>query len=209
MINDSSGFPTEFPNMFELNMPTANVDQGVVSDKTKLLSAVPTESPTEAEAKVTASIQNEFVINEFPRHLFVPNGAESLDLRAVWNIPPATVNFSILRFVCPPGAVTRFIKYGVFNDGLAAVDYAFKPLVNGNRIARYHGEPLPDGAFRIALGLAPDLGEEAMIPYQITLNPGDILEWLVTNNSIVDTSMGVRMIGYFDTQAIRVTPKFG
>lgn len=209
MENDYNSFPTEFPSMFTLNLPTANPDQGISNESTKLMSAVPSISNTEEAARQTAAQQNEFVINEFPRHLFVPNMAESLDLRAVWNIPPATVDFEILRFVAPAGAATRFIKYGIFNDGLAAANYDFKPLVNGNRIMRYHGEPMANGSFHLALGLAPDLGEEAMIPYQITLNPGDILQWLVTNNSIVDTSMGVRMTGYFDTQAIRVTPKFG
>lgn len=209
MTNDYNGFPTEFPSMFSISLPTASSIQDLVVDKQKLLTAVPSTSATEEAAKVAASAQNEFVINEFPRHLFVPAGAESVDLRSVWNIPAGTNDFSILRFVAPQGASTRFIKYGIFNDGNAAVDYDFKPLVNGNRIMRYHGEPMANGSFHLALGLAPDLAEEAMVPYQITLNPGDILEWLVSNNSIVDTSMGVRMLGYFDTQQIRSATKFG
>jgi hypothetical protein len=146
---------------------------------------------------------------DLPRHLYIPQGAESIDLRTVYNVPSPTIDFKILEFIAPQGAVTRFINYAIFNDGDAEINYNFKPFVNGNRVLRYHGHPLADGSYKLALGLAPDLSQNSLVGCQLTLNPGDVLQWLITNASGVDTAMGVRMVGYFDTQSIRVTPKFG
>lgn len=172
------------------------------------MNAVQTMSAEEQTAKAAQALQRPTLV-DFPRHLFIPAGSESLDLRTVWNIPSPTIDFEMLKFVAPVGAVTRFLAYAVFNDGDAEVNYDFKPKVNGNRILRYHGHPLPNGEYKISLGLGPDLSNTSLIHCELALNPGDILTWLVTNTSGVDTSMGVRMVGYFDTQAIRVTPKFG
>lgn len=146
---------------------------------------------------------------EFPKHLYVPLNSEGIDLRAVYNVPAATVNFEIMRFVAPVGAITKFIGYSIFNDGDVEANYDFKPLVNGNRVFRYHGHLLTTGEYKLALGLGPDLSNSTIINCQLALNPGDVLSWLTTNNSGVDTSMGVRMVGYFDTQITRVTAKFG
>jgi len=144
---------------------------------------------------------------DLPYHLFIPEGAESIDARRVANIPSPTTDLELFRYVAPPGAVTRFIAYGVYNDGDNAAFYRFLPLLDGSRIFRYHGDPLNN--FEIDLGVAPDLSENSMIGCQLVLQPGQVLRWLVTNTSGVDTSMGVRMKGYFDTQQKRQTPMFG
>lgn len=172
------------------------------------LDAATAMSATEQAEKIEQAAQYIQPV-EFPRYLYVPEGAEGIDLRSVWNVPPATIDFEMIRFVAPPGSVTRFIAYGVFNDGDVLANYDFKPFVNGNRVFRYHGQLLPSGLYKIGLGLGPDLSNASLVNCQITLNPGDIFSWFVTNISLVDTSMGVRMVGYFDTQQIRVTPKFG
>jgi hypothetical protein len=199
-------FEHDFGEMtFEL--PNVNPDQGHTGNR-KIFDPARTMSEGEAAKKVE-SYQRFVQPVDLPRHLFIPDGAESIDQRDVWNIVPATVDFEIFRFVAPEGSITKFISYGVFNDGLLAADYNFKPLVNGNRILRYHGERLADSYYRISLGLGADLSAACMIGCNIELQPGDVLQWLVTNNSAVDTSMGIRMSGYFDTQQRRATPKFG
>ena len=48
-----------------------------------------------------------------------------------------------------------------------------------------------------------------MITCKLTLQPGQTIKWLITNTSGVDTSMGVRMVGYFDTTSQRVQGRFG
>lgn len=63
--------------------------------------------------------------------------------------------------------------------------------------------------FKIYLGLGPDMSEGTMIGCELMLQPGQVLQWLITNTSGVDTSMGIRMKGYFDTSQKRVTGNFG
>jgi len=192
-------------NPFSNRFPSANPMQPA-SENSKLFTSRPAITKKElikkqkAQARFTPQI-------ELPYHSYVPLGAESIDARRVMNIPSPTVLYQIFRFQAPPGSVTRFIAYGVYNDGDDAANYELRPLLDGARIFRYHGDPL--NHFEIDLGLGPDLSANAMIPCQLVLQPGQVLEWLVTNTSGVDTSMGVRMRGYFDTQQQRSTPMFG
>jgi len=192
---------------FGLNMPSASLDQ-TSGDNVRLFNAAHGMAPAEQVKKAESQARFPSRV-EFPPHLFIPEGAESLDIRKVMNVPTGTVDYSLIRFTAPPGAVTRFIAYGIYNDGDAAANYEFKPLINGNRVFRYHGEPISDTYYKIALGLGPDLSNASLINCQITMEPGMFFDWLITNTSGVDTSMGVRMAGYFDTQQKRVTPKFG
>ena len=191
---------------FKHNLPTANPDQEGTGENKKVFEAEPSQAPKVTITKEEVALAPKTPI-ELPRHLFIPDGAESIDIRRVMNVPSPTTDYLLYRFVAPPGSYTKFISYGVYNDGDAAVNYQFKPEVNGNRIFRYHGDPQAN--YKIDLGLAPDLSNNSLIGCQLTLNPGDILEWLITNTSGVDTSMGVRMVGYFDTQAIRSAERFG
>jgi len=192
-------------NSFANRLPTANPMQPSPQNS-KLFRAQGAISKKEFIRKHENEQRYRPVI-EMPYHSHVPEGAESIDARRVMNIPSPTTNYQIWRFQAPPGSVTRFIEYGVYNDGDNAAFYRFIPLLNGAQIFRYHGDPLNN--FEIDLGLAPDLSKNAMIPCQLVLQPGQVLEWLVTNTSGVDTSMGVRMRGYFDSQQSRSTPMFG
>jgi len=143
----------------------------------------------------------------FPDHLFLPEGAQSLDFRRVVNLPTGSTDYELFRFQAPPGVVTHFLSYGIFNDGDNGANFNFRPLVDGNRVFPFHGDPSQN--FKIYLGLGPDLSNTSMIPCQLTLAPGQILQWLVTNTSGVDTSMGVRMAGYYDASKMRETARFG
>lgn len=196
----------KYGNKFKHNLPTANPEQEGTDENLKVFGAKAAITPKEVKKKEMHAIAPKTPIT-LPRHLFIPEGAESIDIRRVLNLPSPTTDQLILRFVAPPGAYTKFISYGVYNDGDDAANYQFKPMVDGNRIFRYHGDPLNN--YKIDLGLAPDLSNNSLIPCQLTLEPGQILEFFVTNTSGVDTSMGVRMVGYFDTQSTRVTERFG
>jgi hypothetical protein len=144
---------------------------------------------------------------ELPHHLFIPANVQNLDLRKLATVTTGTIKAEFLRFKCPPGATTRFISYAIYNDGDLASAFRFEPEVSGNRAFPYHGDPTDN--FRIALGLAPDLGNNSLIPCQLTLMPEQEIIWYVTNTSGVDTDMGIRMVGYFDTTQRLVTPRFG
>ena len=169
------------------------------------------------DAMVTAASEGQIKIDQamaakktevvFPRHLYIPEGAESVDLRRVVSIPTGNVDYELFSFTAPPGSQVRFISYGIYNDGDNGANYDYRPLVDGSRVFRYHGDPTQN--FKIYLGLGPDLSNTSMIPCQLTLQPGQTIKWLITNTSGVDTSMGVRMMGYLDTSNIRVQGRFG
>ncbi len=143
----------------------------------------------------------------FPNHIFIPAGAQSLDLRKLATVTSPTTKAEFMRFKSPAGVVTRFISYAIYNDGALASNFKFEPEVSGNRVFPYHGDPTDN--YRIALGLAPDLSVNSLIPCQLVLMPEQELIWYVTNTSGVDTDMGVRMVGYLDTAQKMVTPRFG
>jgi hypothetical protein len=188
---------------FRLRQATANPDNGDGGNR-DVFGAL--QTTTKAEQRQTSGQVQPVNVN-FPDHLFIPKGSRSIDIRRVLNVPTATVDFEILRFEAPPGSVTRFIAYSIFNDGSNGANYNFKPLVDGSRILPFHGDPMDN--YRIYLGLGPDMSDGTMIGCELMLQPGQILQWLITNNSGVDTSMGVRMKGYFDASQKRVTGNFG
>jgi hypothetical protein len=152
-------------------------------------------------------------IVSFPKHAYVPAGAEVVDIRAVATIPAGSTGVVLWRFRPLDhnlqGSVVRFISYAIFNDGLNEADYSFLPTVQGYRVLKYHGNPMSTPPFRIGLGLAPDLSNNSLIPCQLVLQPQEELIWSVTNLSAVDTAMGVRMFGYVDLIQPRVTQRFG
>lgn len=145
-----------------------------------------------------------------PKHLYIPERAQSLDIRRARVMDPMT-SIDLITFrpvdLGITGSTVIFTAYGVFNDGLVEDDYSFLPTVNGQRIFPYHGNPMKN--FLISLGLAPDLSNVSMIECQLSLNPTDTLNWRVTNNSAVATAMGVRMKGYIDLTQARVERRFG
>jgi hypothetical protein len=143
---------------------------------------------------------------QLPRHLFVPEGAESVDIRRAFSVTAGT-SIDILRFVAPPGARTYFLGYAIFNDALTFANVDFIPTVNGSRILKYHGDPQSN--FKIALASTVDLGNNALSPIQLALNPGEVLNWRAVNNETVDVVMAVRMVGYIDSTNTRTNLRFG
>ena len=133
----------------------------------------------------------------FPPHLFIPQGAASIDIRRCCTVTPGSVRETMMSFTAPQGGVTQFISYAIFNDGLLEENYEFRCLVDGSNALAYHGDPMKN--YKIALGLGPDLSNVNLIPMQLAIQPGQTVVWTVTNNSAVDTVMGVRMVGYINT----------
>lgn len=133
----------------------------------------------------------------FPPHLFIPQGAASIDIRRCCTVTPGSIRETMMSFTAPQGGVTQFISYAIFNDGLLEENYEFKCLVDGSNVLAYHGDPMKN--YKIALGLGPDLSNVNLIPMQLAIQPGQTVIWTVTNKSAVDTVMGVRMVGYINT----------
>jgi hypothetical protein len=141
---------------------------------------------------------------EFPRHLFAPEKAIGIDIRRACIVPAGTsVDELLMRFVCPQGSVARFISYALYSDALFFNDIEFIPRVNGSRVFPYHGTPVDipgsdQQYFKMALGLGPNLSNANLIGGELTLQPGQVIEWYCKNIATVDTVLGVRMVGYFD-----------
>lgn len=133
----------------------------------------------------------------FPPHLYIPQGAASIDIRRCCTVTPGSVREIFMSFTAPQGGLTQFISYAIFNDGLLEENYEFKCLVDGSNSLAYHGDPMKN--FKIALGLGPDLSNVNLIPIQLAIQPGQTVAWTVTNKSAVNTVMGVRMVGYINT----------
>jgi hypothetical protein len=166
-----------------------------VSDQTKMARKASVEHQTPTPVQL-------------PHHLFVPAGAESLDIRVAADIGASTLAPTLLMdFQCPKGAVCHFIQYAVFSDGALAANQQFIPRVDGKRAFPYQGDP--NDNFKINLGLAPDLSNNSLIQCQLTLNPTEKIEWFVINANLVDVAMGVRMVGYIDYGQQRINARSG
>ena len=145
---------------------------------------------------------------KLPPHLFIPEGAESLDIRRAADIAAATATpFKLMEFECPQGATCHFISYAVFSDGGLATTQEFIPRVDDRRVFPFQGDP--QNNFKINLGLAPDLSNNSLIQCQLTINPGEKLQWYVINTNGVDIAMGIRMVGYIDRSMTRVQGRTG
>lgn len=131
----------------------------------------------------------------FPHILYAPEGSQTVDLRNLADVDPAS-EFTLIDFVAPEGGNTQITHFGIFNDGLLASDFDFFPRIDGRRIYTFHGDPL--NQFRIYLGVAPDLGNDSLFQATVTMQPGQRLTWVAENRSAVVTSMGVRVVGYVD-----------
>lgn len=146
---------------------------------------------------------------ELPSHVYpyIPVGCQPLDFRKLCSVDPATTKLEFMSFVAPVGTKTIFQAYAVFSDARDASLTEFVPTVDGQRVFPYHGDPTDN--FKIALGLAPDMSNSALIAAQLILEPGQKMAWYVSNFDSVAAAMGVRMVGYFDSSALRTTPRFG
>lgn len=152
-------------------------------------------------------------IIEFPKHLFLPSGSESLDLRKLVTMGANTLNpVSVLRFQVPKGRFGVITGYSIYSDVELEEDVEFIPRVDGKRVLQYHGNPNfinANGAesTRLSLGLAPDLS--TLIPCYIRLKEQQVIEFLSYNKSSVDSYVGVRIAGYLDSSNKYEQNKFG
>lgn len=142
----------------------------------------------------------------FPPHLYIPEDAQSIDIRTLANVPPATT-VDLMTFRGRKGGIVRFIGYGVFFDALMFDLVNLVPTVNGARVFPFHGNP--DRNFKIGLGTGSDLSNVNLIQCVLDLQPNDFLKWTFTNSDVVDVACGVRMSGYFDQSTIRKPGRFG
>jgi hypothetical protein len=145
-------------------------------------------------------------VRNLPRHLYRPFNAQSVDLRNLLELD-AGATARVLEFECPKSSSVVFTGYGVFSDAFLEQDIEFLPKVNGKRIFPYHGNP--GNNFKIALGLAPDLANSALIECYLLLRPGDVLTWDIVSSSAVTLSAGVRMKGYLDAANLQIEQQFG
>lgn len=165
-------------------------------------------------AGAQAQEQSDLTPVSFPRHLYPPQGVQTVDIHINRLMDPGEV-FDMITFnPLKLGIVSAvyITHYAIFNNGLLEAQYSFLPTLNGRRIYPYHGNPnntRSPGTFLISLGLAPDLADYALIPGYLVMNPPDTLNWQVTNGSAVATAMGVRIVGYVDSNTIRTTQQFG
>lgn len=174
----------------------------------KPFDAVTTTANSSDEARKANIEHRRSVPVQLPHHLFIPAGAESLDIRVAADVAANTTTpASLMSFTAPKGAVTHFISYGIFSDGSLAANQEFIPRVDGRRAFPYQGDP--NDNFRINLGLAPDLSNTSLIQCQLTLNPDETIEWFVKNLNSVDIAMGVRMVGYIDYEMKRINARSG
>lgn len=190
-------------NPFATYDKSYNADLNNPSD---VFSATPIAGAADLKKRQEISNQQPQAVS-LPPHLFIPADAQSVDLRNLANVPPATTNLLLMSYRGPKGGITKFIGYGVFFDALMFSLINLVPTVNGARVFPFHGNP--DQNFKIGLGTGADLSNVNLVSCQLDLQPGDLLEWRFTNNDVVDVAAGVRMSGYFDQSTIRKTGRFG
>ncbi len=155
-------------------------------------------------AKQTA--QRQFDIGELPQHLFIPSTAQPLDQARLVDITAGTSEI-LIDITGEVGARTVITHFGIFNDGLALADFDFFPEVDGQRIYKFIGDNLANN--RIVLGRTADLGNNSLIPAYLNLQPRQRLTWRAENRSAVDTSMGVRVVGYVERTRERTQVRAG
>lgn len=184
----------------------------------KWLNATTSQIPGD-RAEVAAS-QTDLTPVSFPRHLYPPQGVQTIDIRIVRNMDPGEV-FDLITFNPAALGITSAVyitHYGIFNNGLLEADYAFLPTLqtgtggHPQRIYPYHGNPnntVQPGNFLISLGVAPDLADYSLLNGYLVMNPQDTLNWQATNHSAVITAMGVRVVGYVDSSTLRTAQQFG
>jgi len=128
-----------------------------------------------------------------PENQFNPDGSETFDIMRL-QITNANTKESVLKYVADEMQTIRFTHYGIFNNKALGAEVRFYPTIDGSRILKWHGDPAEKFALYLSVGI--DLSEQAMIPCDIKLTPGQTLEWFAENISNVQGEFGVRMRGY-------------
>jgi hypothetical protein len=136
-----------------------------------------------------------------PEHLYIPEGAESLDISKVIEIEKNTIDpETIITLQAKEGETIVIIAYAIYTDAefASTINFFFKK--NGGNALRYHGtpdDPVSPKSYDMNLSLAPDLKNDALKNCQIQLTPRDTLEISVVNCiDDLDIPMGVRIVGY-------------
>ncbi len=142
-----------------------------------------------------------------PPHLYVPESAQTIDISRSCIVLPGTIREVLMSFTAPDGVITNFLQYGIFNEGEEADLFEFIPEVNGNRVFPYHGDP--NSNYRISLGTGFDLSSISLKTAYLPMQPLSEIAWRVTNISTTSVVMGVRMTGYYMSQEIRGSTRFG
>jgi hypothetical protein len=137
-------------------------------------------------------MKNAFSVN-LPENHYAPEGADSFDIRVVGIIDPESKE-TLLSYKALDSQTIRFIRYGIYTNIVPGQNVDFFPTKQGSRILRYHGDC--NDNFKLNLSVGPDLTENSLIPCDIILRPGEVLEWKVVNNGAVKSDVGVRMRGF-------------
>jgi hypothetical protein len=172
-----------------------------------VIASRPTVSQSDLDQQQAAGANQQTPIPvSLPPHLFYPKTAQTVDIRRLAQVSPATTT-NLIVFTAPQGVRTNFMGYAVFSDAFSFDLINFVPTVNGARVFPYHGDPQAN--YKIGLGLAPDFSNGSLIQCQLLMNPNDVLVWQFTNNDVVAVTAGIRMVGYVDGTIVRGTPRFG
>lgn len=139
-----------------------------------------------------------------PDHLYIPDGAESLDIADICEVAKALTPdedpFKILTLKPTKGEEFYILQYGLYTDAELSADVEFWLKVNGKKALRFHGRPdSPTNPTKYTLnyGLSPDLSNNGLKACQILLTPNDTFTVEAINrNEDIAIPMGVRVVGY-------------
>lgn len=197
-------------NPFNMQRSAFDLKTKDAADFARFSNPTPSEGPFKTDVGMSPNMggvnygntntNSEVRITDFPKHLFIPSYAQSIDIRNLASIPSLAA-FDLIDFVAPYNGTTRFYGYGLFNDALLFNDVEFQITVDGARALPFHGNP--NDNYKLVLGVAPDLSNSSIINCSIQLNPGQRLVARAVNNALVDSIMGVRFVGYLDSSSVR------
>lgn len=130
---------------------------------------------------------------KIPENIVNPEGSKTVDISRLQTIASGATE-TILKITAKKSETFRFIRYGFFNNKVLASEVEFFPTINGTRILESHGDPMQE--FKLYLSLGDNLAESNLIFCDITLLPGQTLEWKAKNSGGAIGEFGVRMRGY-------------
>lgn len=151
-----------------------------------------------------------------PLHLQAPEGARTLDLRRLINVPDGSVDLTLMEFQCLAGATTVLYFYSLIYPavpGTVTPAIQWLPTIDGQRVLQYHGSPgtslSPNPTTILDQATAFDFTTSGLVRCQILMQPGQTMRWGVSNSSGAAQNMGVRMTGYVDFTQQLQAKKFG
>jgi hypothetical protein len=139
-----------------------------------------------------------------PNHLYIPDGAESIDIAQICEVAKSTgateEPFKMITLAPEKGEEYYLLNYGLYTDAELGSDIEFYLKINGKKALRLHGRP--DSAtdptkYTLDYGLSPDLSNNGLKNCQIILTPNDVFTVEAINrNEDLAIPMGVRLVGY-------------